>query len=109
MPSVLLSALAAAAFLVCSASRLDRCTEQFHEQELDHFWQSSQRATWRQRYFVCDEYWRHSVSAARPIFFYTGALGGVWRLQRDLQLLALVCVCTCIPVTPCCCTRFVDC
>ena len=96
MPSVLLSLLAAAAFLACSATRLDRCTEQFYEQELDHFRQSSQRATWRQRYFVCDEYWRHSVSAARPIFFYTGTLRGGRHLQQDLQLLALLYDCACI-------------
>ncbi len=107
MPSVLQCALAAAAFLACSASRLDRCTEEFYEQELDHFRQSSQRATWRQRYYVCDEYWRHSVSAARPIFFYTGALRCGWPLQRDLQLLALVYVCNCIPLKLYCCARTV--
>jgi len=106
MPSVLQCALTAAAFLACSASRLDRCTEEFYEQELDHFRQSSQRATWRQRYYVCDEYWRHSVSAARPIFFYTGALRCGWPLQRDLQPWCMYV--NCIQPSFTCCTRTFD-
>ncbi|KAK9840725.1 hypothetical protein WJX81_000409 [Elliptochloris bilobata] len=29
------------------------------------------------RYYVCDEFWRHSISSQRPIFFYTGNEGNV--------------------------------
>lgn len=65
---------AAAIQSVTAQSRLERCSEEYYHQTLDHFGLTKEARTWRQRYFVCDEFWRQSVVAQRPIFFYAGKM-----------------------------------
>ncbi|OQR99426.1 lysosomal Pro-X carboxypeptidase [Achlya hypogyna] len=50
-----------------------RCTESFIEQPLDHF--GASKDTYRQRYFVCSEFW----ATRGPIFLYTGGDADVTR------------------------------
>ncbi|ETV97797.1 hypothetical protein H310_09148 [Aphanomyces invadans] len=45
-----------------------RCTESYFVQTLNHF--EAIPDTYRQRYFVCDEFWHQNSSG--PIFFYAG-------------------------------------
>ena len=65
-------ALLVSAALAHAESRLERCSEEHFSQTLDHFRLGREPRTWSQRYYVCDEFWRRSVSYRRPIFFYTG-------------------------------------
>ena len=53
------------------------CTEHYFEQVTDHFSYTSHPGvppTFKQRYFVNQQYWRHPTESAPggPIFFYTG-------------------------------------
>ncbi|XP_797434.4 dipeptidyl peptidase 2 [Strongylocentrotus purpuratus] len=63
--------------LVCSANPLPRYPykEKFFDQFIDHFNSESHgKQTFRQRYFVTDDYWQ---KGSGPIFFYTGNEGAI--------------------------------
>lgn len=65
---------AAAIQSLAAQSRLERCSEEYYHQTLDHFGLTREARIWTQRYFVCDEFWRQSIVAQRPIFFYAGKM-----------------------------------
>jgi len=54
---------------------VSRCQEHYRDATLSHFsWDDSGTKTFKQRYFVCKEYWSKPKG---PIFLYIGNEAGV--------------------------------